>query len=377
MGYKKIKSKTQLSGFYVSYFGSVMNEHKGIYGISHLMEHLVCKGIDDLMNTFEEEGISWNAWTSDREICFYMTGLDNNIKKWKKTFYERITNFNITEEKFLNEKKIVIEEYKDSFNTQSEGHRKNLFRKIYGHYGAIGLLEDLETLTLKDCYDFFEKQYKKPNYIIDISRSSNSEKMNEFFNNVEYNDNMYDNDVIEFKIGDFPLEKGNDYKDKTSIIYVSPVIEEDNAYVDFIAKMLGGGLKSPLYQEIREKRGLVYYVHCYQRDVTNKSGVILIETETSKDNADKVLAVIDEVIGNPSKYLTKKRFNIVKNNYKIKLKKENILLHSNGYKFIEPDNYLVEKIIDVVTYDKIKDVYEKYFNIKNFYKSIDSEEFKK
>ena len=41
MNYKKVKSPTPLSGFYIAYYGSTMNEHKGIYGISHLMEHLV------------------------------------------------------------------------------------------------------------------------------------------------------------------------------------------------------------------------------------------------------------------------------------------------------------------------------------------------
>lgn len=374
MGYIHKKSKTQLSGFYVAYYGSVMNEHKGIYGISHLMEHLICKGFDNLMEKFEADGISWNAYTTDDHIAFYMTGLDQTVKKWKKTFYERLTKFEITEEVFQNEKKIVIEEYKDSFNDQSEWHRQNLLRKLYGYYEAIGLLEDLKSLTLKDCYDFFELQYRKPTMIIDISKGNNKET-EEFFNNIEYDNRDYKGVVIDLNKEGFVFEKGNNYKNKSSIINVSEIITDDFPYIDFITKMLGNGLKSPLYQEMRERYGLVYYVHCYQRLITTNSTLILFETVTSNDNDEKVQKVFKHILDNPKKFMTKKRFNIIKKYYKIKFKKENILIHNNGYKYIQPDKFSVENIIDNITYEKIREVYDKYFNFDKYYHSIDKKEF--
>jgi predicted Zn-dependent peptidase len=372
--YKKIKSSTDLSGFYVGYYGSVMNEHKGIYGLTHLLEHLVCKSIDDLMEQFESDGISWNAFTSDKEIVFYMTGLDKYVKKWKKTFYERITNFNITEEQFQNEKRIIIEEYRDSFNKEDEWHRQNLFRKLYGHYEAIGLLEDLESLTLKDCYDFFELQYKKPTKIIDISKSKDK-ILEKFFKKIPYSDKIYDDVTLELNDKGFIFEKGNNYKNKTSIIDVSEIIHDDFPYITFITRMIGGGLKSPIYQEIRERNGLVYYFSCYQRELTNNSSVVLLETVTSNKNVDKVQKILKEILGNPDKYLTKERFNIVKKYYVIKFKKENILLHNNGYKFIEQEHFSLEKILPTLTYEDIRRVYDKYFDFSKFYQSIDKKEF--
>jgi len=372
--YKKIKSPTDLSGFYIAYYGSTMNEHKGIYGISHIMEHLICKGFDDLMKDFEFDGISWNAYTSDNVIVFYMTGLDNYVKKWKKTFYERISNFNITEEQFQNEKKIVLEEYKDSFNEQNECHRQNLLRKLYGYYEAIGLGEDLENLTLDDCYYFFDIQYQKPSMIVDISKG-NSKKLDEFFNNISYNNNTYEDVDLEFNDGSYIIEKGNDFKSKTSIINISQIIQEDFPYIKFICRMLGGGLKSPLYQEIRENHGLVYFLNCYQRDITNSSSLIFIETLTSNDNVDKVQELIETILSDPDKYLTRERFDIIKKYYSIKYKKENIMLHNSGYKFIELDKYSIENVLERLTYEKIREIYDKYFDFGLFYKSIDKEEF--
>jgi predicted Zn-dependent peptidase len=72
------------------------------------------------------------------------------------------------------------------------------------------------------------------------------------------------NNLIEFQerkiIKDITLvimmwhELNNEFKDKTSIVILSKIINEDFAYVNFINSMLSLGLKSPLYQEVREKK---------------------------------------------------------------------------------------------------------------------------
>jgi hypothetical protein len=71
-----LKSQTNLSGLYVVYEGSTNLEKKGNYGISHLMEHLMCKTFFHMIQDFDRDGIQWNAYTSSNEIVFYMTGLD-------------------------------------------------------------------------------------------------------------------------------------------------------------------------------------------------------------------------------------------------------------------------------------------------------------
>lgn len=375
--YKKLKSLTPLSGFYIVYYGSVMNERKGIYGISHLMEHLVCKGIFPLLEDFERDGITWNAYTSENMIVFFMTGLDRQVNKWKKIFYERIQEFNITEEVFQNEKKIVIEEYKDSFNSQGESHLLNLLRKLYNQYEAIGLLEDLESLTLKDCQDYFELQYRKPTMVVEISQGDNVET-DKFFESIEYDKREYNDKVLEFKPNpDFIYQEGNSYKDKSSIINISEVIRDDFPKVDFVCRMLGGGLKSPLYQEIREKHGLVYFFHCYQIDITHNSSIVLLQTETSNKNTKKVQEIIAEVLSDPEKYMTLERYNVVKEFYINKKEKEDILLYASATKLYCPKNHIMDNILEGLTYEEIMRVFNKYFDFSKFYKSIDKTEFKK
>ena len=78
-----LKSQTDLAGFYIVYDGSTNLEKSGWYGISHVMEHLLCKNFEHLREDFEREGIDWNAYTSNNEIVFYFTGLEEYLSKRK------------------------------------------------------------------------------------------------------------------------------------------------------------------------------------------------------------------------------------------------------------------------------------------------------
>ena len=365
-----LKSQTELSSFYVVYEGSTNLEKPGWYGISHLMEHLMCKNFDHLQEDFDRDGIDWNAYTSSNEIVFYIQGLEEKVDKWKNEFIKLLGQFNVTEEQFKNERNIVLEEYMDCFNDQTDSHSLNLSRKLFNDYDPIGLKEDLKKMKFMDCLNFYELQYSKPTKIINVSKGK------------DYKNNTIDfakREIIKpITFGNFktPLELNNDFKDKTSIIMLSPVIREDFGYVHFINAMLSLGLKSPLYKEIREKKGLVYYISCYQTRI-NKESISMISTQTSNKNAKEVIELTKKVISNPKKYLTKERFDIVKDYYKVRMKKDEILRYKNVNQWIGPEGWSVYDILEEVNMKKIREVYDKYYDFDNFYISNDKKEFLK
>jgi predicted Zn-dependent peptidase len=364
-----LKSQTDLSGFYVVYEGSTNLEKKGWYGISHLMEHLMCKNFDHLQEDFDRDGIEWNAYTSSNEIVFYLTGLEDKVNKWKGEFMDLLGGFNVKKSEFENERNIVLEEYMDSFNEQTQCHALNLSRKLFGDFDPIGLKEDLEKLKFMDCLNFFELQYAKPTKIINVSKKDYKNSTLDFAER-----SIIKN--LEFGNHNVPLELNNEWKDKTSISILSPVINEDFAYIHFINAMLSLGLKSPLYQEIREKRGLVYYVHCFQSRM-NQQGINTISTQTSNRNFNAVVDAVEGVIKNPKKYLTKDRFNLVKDYYTVRRQKDEILRYKSVNQWINPEGWSVYDILDEVNLKKVLEVYDKYYQFDNFYISNDKKEFKK
>lgn len=364
-----LKSQTDLSGFYVVYEGSTNLEKKGWYGISHLMEHLMCKNFDHLQEDFDRDGIEWNAYTSSNEIVFYLTGLEDKVNKWKGEFMDLLGGFNVKKAEFENERNIVLEEYMDSFNEQTQCHVLNLSRKLFGDFDPIGLKEDLENLKFMDCLNYFELQYAKPTKIINVSKKDYKNSTLDFADRTIIKPIAYGNHNV-------PLELNNEWKDKTSIAILSPVINEDFAYIHFINAMLSLGLKSPLYQEIREKRGLVYYVHCYQSRMNNQ-GLNSISTQTSNRNFNAVVDAVEGVIKNPKKYLTKDRFNLVKDYYSVRMQKDEILRYKSVNQWINPEGWSVYDILDKITLKKVLEVYDKYYQFDNFYISNDKKEFKK
>jgi predicted Zn-dependent peptidase len=364
-----LKSQTDLSGFYVVYEGSTNLEKPGWYGISHLMEHLVCKALDHLQEDFDRDGIDWNAYTSGNEIVFYLTGLDEKVSKYKKDFVKQLTTFNVTKEEFENERKIVLEEYMDAFNDQGDSHMLNLSRKLFNDYDPIGSKQDLENLKFMDCLNFFELQYAKPTKIINVSKKSYKNNLIEFQERKIIKD-------ISFGDHDVALELNNEFKDKTSIVILSKIINEDFAYVNFINSMLSLGLKSPLYQEVREKKGLVYYIHCYQSRMNDK-GITTISTQTSNKNYNDVVDAVKLVISNPDKFLTKERFNLVRDYFRVRKQKDDILRYKSVSQYINPKEWNIYDILETVTLNKIREVYDKYYIFDDFYISNDKKEFKK
>jgi len=366
-----IKSVTDLSGFYVVYNGTIRNEHKGIRGISHFIEHLVCKGFEDILDDFEKYGINWNAYTSDTRVVYYLTGLDEYMKIYKQMFLDRLMVFNIKETDFELERKIILEEYSDMFNKQSSSHFLNLYRKLFNNYNPIGEFNDISNMTLEQCVNYKNEFYGSPSKIINVS------KYNDFYTDLKFNnfDNNYDMDYIVDNKFDF--QKSNIFKSKTSVIYLSKTIKEDFPYVNFIISMLGSGLKSPLYCETREKNGLVYYINCYLDYLTDNTAIIKIATETNDENIEALDDEIYNVLEQKEKYLTEERLDTVKKSYEIHYKKTEINRYNNINKYLSPKEWLIEPILHEITLQKIYEIYDKYFKYDNFYVSYDKKEFLK
>ncbi len=362
-----LKSQTDLSGFYVVYEGSTNIERKGIYGIAHFSEHLQCKAYEHLQNEFERKSILWNAYTSSNNIVFLFTGLDEYLAPYRDVVLNLMNGFIPTEQQFNDERRIIIEEYKDCFNSQNQAHALNLSRKLFNDFDPIGSLQDLESMTYQDMIDFMKIQYAAPSKIINVSKHS------DYKSNIKFNKPSITKEV---KYGNYDniLEIGNEYKDKSSIIISTPIIENYFNYISFITEMLSGGLQSPLYQEVREKRGLTYGIHCYISRLHDKA-IAVIMAETSNDKVDEMIETIKMVIEDPNKYLTQERFDIVKEGMLIRKKKSEIKRYSNVGKFIEPKGWSTDDILDKLTLDKIKEVYSKYFDFSKMYVSNDKTEF--
>ena len=284
-----------------------------------------------------------------------------------------------------NEKKIVLEEYKMSFNSQGAAHYMNLQRKLFNYYNAIGLRSDIENFTLQDCKEYLDLYYKKPTRIINISKYNDFESDVEFREKinakpfeVNINSNLHiikSDDETVVPEGMIPLEIITDYKNKVSIIDSSPIITKDFAQASFTCEMLGSGLNSPLYKEVREKLGLVYGINCGVDKLNNNSCTISIMTDTSAKNIDIVQNQIKNILENKEQFLTQERFDILKDNYITKLEESEILNYSNIGRYMDEPEWRIESVIYTITLQDVYNIVDTYLKWDDMYKSIDTTEF--
>jgi predicted Zn-dependent peptidase len=356
-----LKNETDLSGFYIVFRGSTNLEKKGTYGIAHLSEHIYCKAIEDLQDELQQYKIEWNAYTSSNEVVFYFTGLEEFLCKYRDVIVEKMMSFVPTAEMLQKEKLIVIEEYLDSFTDQFQSFRSNLTRRTDGDYSPIGLKEDIENITYDDFMAFYNMQYGNPDMIVSVSKTF-----------------VYVNDTIQFtdraKLNktiweaelSAPLE-GSTFpeSDKVSIVYTQEVDVKDAALMRILCTALGSGLNSPLYQEIREKRGLAYFVYAFLSNTGNKY-TLEISTSTTKGNESKVEEALLEVFNNPTKHITSERLNTIKESAYIDGKIKKINQHRNIGDYLDPLNAEVKQLYPMVSLEDLHGLAEKYMKLDKF-----------
>lgn len=380
--FKMIKNSLGMSGLYIVYGNAgAIYETSGKYGTSHLMEHLICKTFNHLRDELQANGISYNAVTSDEFVVVYCTGLSSRVEKYAQKIVDAVLGGidAITETMFINERATVLQEYDDAFADPLECALLNGLRKVYGSYSPIGLKHDIENFTFEDFKKTYEEKFTKPTNIYYVGP-----------NDIEITGVTYaDSDTFvptkqECIINDnIPLEDSPDTSRCSITVYGTKPVEKEDATAVFIGlEMLGRGLNSPLYQEIRENNGLSYYSLTaveWHRD----TGICIFGANTAldephidengnevKSSCTRLLEIYDMILGNVEKYLTKERFDICLDMAKLAKEKRDVLKYQALEEFARDGMIDPLSGLDTITYEKVCEVLPKYINKDTIYKYI-------
>lgn len=287
-------------------------EKEGTRGISHLAEHLLFKSVDYIDEKLSAYGIKFNAFTSEDYVYFYFNGLNESLKLFENDIIKILSHIPSRED-FEKEKKIVLSEYSNVFSKQNAIF-PNILRKYFNRFGAIGYKKDIEEITYEQFLDFISIHFKQPTYISRIGDTDFEDYYKTLvysdFTTITYEEKDYGEEFLEFN---------------TSSIH--PLISHwfttdlETNLLEFISLYLSSGLSSPLYQALREKNGLVYYVGADTIfDGNIKPFCVYYECENkNKKDAKKV---VKELFKNLE--LNEDRFENIKKMIDVKLKKQNI-----------------------------------------------------
>lgn len=148
-------------------------EHNGITGISHILEHMMFKGTENLEpNEFSriiaENGGSHNAFTGRDYTAYFQTLEKDRLEVSFRLEAERMRNLIIDEAELLKEKEVVAEERR----MRTDDNPRSLLREAMNamafmnspyHHPVIGWMNDIEHYTKADLDVWYQKWYAPNN----------------------------------------------------------------------------------------------------------------------------------------------------------------------------------------------------------------------
>ena len=355
------KNNLKMNGLYITYNAGSAYEKSHHKGTMHLMEHLICKRLDNMQDEFTKRNIMYNAYTDEMQVVVYFTGLESQLNSDIKTNILKLLTDGVfvSENEFEKEKNIVIQEYYNHFNDLVYGSISNVLRKKYNVFNTIGDIDDIINFSYEEAKEVFNIYFKQPSNIIEVGRKKTD------FSYIEYNDVPISNKRIKFGKY-YNKEELLPITDTNSTIVITAkkcISKKDYPIMRILNDILSDGLNSPLYQELREKRGLIYCIFPFNIKSVNDT-IFTYVVMTTKENVDNVIGLITDILTNLDKFITPQRFNDIINNNIISLEEKKIFRYEYPLSLNKnlPTLFKNKKQFKKITIDNIISVGKKYFN---------------
>ncbi len=182
--------KLPIFSLYMFYKVGGKNEHPGITGASHFLEHMMFKGAKKygpgiIDFTIEGSGGSTNAYTTNDLTVYYENLPSSQLDIMLDIEADRMENLLLKPDDFEKERSVVLEERKMRYENSPRGQ---LFMQMMAEvfkgtpYGTsvIGNIPDLKSVSREQIFAYFKKFYAPNNVtmvIVGDIKSSKTRKM--------------------------------------------------------------------------------------------------------------------------------------------------------------------------------------------------------
>ena len=273
-------------------------------GMSHFMEHMLFKGTKsrsstDISNAFDGIGAELNAFTSKEYTCFYSRMIASHFEDAFEILADMILNPSFNQSDVELEREVVIEEIARCEDTPDE-YVFDLFNEAY--YGAnslgrpiLGKREIVGSFKSSDLKTFHNKHYNTGNISIVACGAIDHEQTVTLANKF----------LSDMNVGETQLRPSSIEINPASLVALQKETEQAHIVIGFdavcandkrrfaysiLSCALGGGMSSRLFNEIREKRGLVYAVYSSLM-LSESSGFFYTYAGTRPENISEVIDV--------------------------------------------------------------------------------------
>lgn len=355
-------------------------------GTSHFIEHMLFRGTEkrtalELAVEMDEIGGRMNAYTTSSLTYFYAHTLTEHLPKAMDIICDIIMNSKLSSDDIELEKGVIKEEiamYKDSpEDVCLDTYYENIWKGSPLANNILGTVENVEGITREKLKAHMQKFYVPERMIVTVSGNFDEETVLEicesYFGGMENRGNsvVYPTAVYQPQI--ITVEK--DFSQNQLILGFNGVSLENKRecrIADYISSILAGSSSSRLFQNLREKLGLVYSV-----DSTNachpKTGLMLIDMGLSRKSEKKAIRETLKILEAFPSDITEKEVAVTREHIvsSFVMGSESVTARASknarsllNYGFIEPDESRIDAIRSV-TADEVRGLSGKIFDLKN------------
>lgn len=308
-----------------------------IAGISHFLEHMVFKGTKkypsalSLSSAVDAVGAEFNAFTSKEITGFYVKSAVNHLPLALDILSQLVLQPLLKKEDINKEKGVIVEEINMREDTPlikiADDFETVLYSKSYLGRPTIGNKKAVLNLKQKNFLNYIRLWYQPENMVLGIvggfkKTEDLKKKINSFFKKKLKTDSFKKDSFNTFKFYQKQPQLLLKYK-KTQQAHLCLGVRtfarghKDRYVLAVLSTILGGNMSSKLFSEVREKRGLAYYIKS-STNVYLDNGYLVVQSGTDLEKIYKTVKVILKVIGSSTIY-NKQELNRAKEYLKGKL----------------------------------------------------------
>jgi len=280
------------------------DENPEINGISHFIEHLMFKGTEkrtakDIAEALDAVGGQLNAFTTKEYTCYYARVLDEHFDLAVDLLSDMLFSSKFAAHDIERERNVIIEEIKMYEDAPDELVHDIFAGSLWqGHAlgrPIIGTSEVIARLSRDDIVNFYNTHYKPGKIVVAVAGNIRHEEVVKKLRPIfESREGSVQSRKMTSPAPSCEVTCRNKDTEQVHLCVGTPglSLDHEKIYVfQVINTVLGGGLSSRLFQEIREKRGLVYSVYSYHTSY-HDTGLFCIYAGLSRHNVDEVLELI-------------------------------------------------------------------------------------
>src|SRR5580704_11795851 len=281
------------------------HEDPNVNGISHFVEHMVFKGTshrsaEDIARQVDSIGGNMDAFTGKETICFNIKVLDEHLPIAVDVLSDMVLHPVFDGKEILRERGVILEEIKmDEDNPDYLVHEiftQNFFK---GHPLGKPILGTKETVRRFDqpaILDYYGGKFAPGNMIISAAGNLDHhevvELLRERFEQLPWGTNGWQDTPPKTNSRITLRNKKSLEQVQICVGVPSYRINDERRFVAYVLNtLLGGGMSSRLFQNIRERQGLVYSIFS-ELNPYKDSGCLAVYAGTSRASAPKVVQSI-------------------------------------------------------------------------------------